>query len=792
MMLRAFIRSGISAAAVLALAMLPVTAQPVSIDPEPFRINLKLDDNTRSVIGAPPRANKSASFGLYFSGVWERVVSADAVDGKPGVYAALTERGTPLRISVETGQTVSKVTIEGPPDIERIGYGFVPSDDERFYSHATGSARLDRRGTALDSRRDSSVVPFALSSRGYGVYLPTEGDFRLDFGTSTDLFTFWAEGATVTFHFYTAPEPAEIIARFTESTGRMGLPPTAQYGVWKHRHNLDALDKIERDTRLLRAYDVASSAYVVDEAWATSSAQLTSTRDTGASTAMAVAELRDAGFNVMADVWPLVRSGTSAFEEAAARQLLVADSTGAPLMMPSPSRPQRDDSSTIDRDSARVALVDFTHPESESWWTNHVAQLARADVNGVILNEVALPDSGLYHGGEAESSLWRTWRQRYVHGTRKAFKDAGMKHPVIAGRAVDAGASRALSLVQSKGWTADFDSTTGLPAAVISAQSAGFAGVPLWTATPTTDSTTVHRSALARWIQFQAFTPSMHLDASYGVESWLADPEMASIIRRYSRLHSSLSTYLWHQYKTAKETGTPVMRPLMLEVPRSANRTDREDQYFLGPDVLVAPITDSTTARRVYLPPGEWMHLWSQDVYPGDMELDVKAPLDEIPVFVRRDRDALSSLLRPLYKRQRKGLASYLERLSLTEPAPPLSADVIQSQAPDSVDSTGEAEPDTTSTTSSSTSVSAPLDSQASVTDSVTAGSLPDVLKNAPTATAKAEVLRSFLVDLEEARLDIIYRKRQGLIAPVAAETLVERIVEIDRTTRLIISIIEA
>lgn len=804
------------AIATVTLATAPAAAQPVSVDPDPFRINLNLEDDTRSVIGAPPRANPNAAFGLYFSGVWERVVKAAPVEGTPNVYDALTERGTPLRISVDAKKTVSTVTIEGPPDIERIGYGFVPTDTERFFTYTDRSAKLDRRGAAVDSRRDSSAVPFALSSRGYGVYVPTDGDFALDFGTSTDLFTFWAKGASVTFHFYTTPKPADIVERFTAESGRVGLPPTAQYGVWKHRTDSAprgqiAGSQIAGDAEILRAYDVPTSTYVLDRERATSTARFTSASGGATARAAVVTDLKQSGVNVVVDLWPLVEPGTSAFEEAAARRLLVADSTGAPLMVPSP----RPDAASAAPESTTVAIVDFTHPDAASWWKDHVAQLARADVDGVVLNEIALPDSAWYHRETPGREIWHTWRQHYVQGTREAFTEAGVKHPVIAGRAVDDGASRSVSLVQTAGWTADFDSTTGLPAAVTAAQTGGLAGTPIWTAAPTRDAATAEaahadaahadartptgntrhrRAALARWLQFQAFTPSMHLGANAQTAAWLSDSEMASILRRYTRLHGALSTYLWNQYKSAKATGQPVVRPMMMEVPLD-ERAHRDDQYFLGPDLLVAPVTDTTTARTVALPPGEWMHLWTHEVYPGDRELEVQAPLNEIPVFVRHNRDALNNVFRPLYKRQRSGIASYLDRRSLTERAPsltPTSADDTAKAA--SEEGTREEAAGEESAGEESAGEGAASASDTNDTSRATSqiGALPDVLENAPAATAGAEDLRVFLQDLDEAHKDIVYRERQGMIAPVAARALAERIADLERTTRAILSIIDA
>lgn len=771
-------------------------AQPVSVDLDPFRLNLKLEDQSRQVLGAPPRSNESATFGLYFNGVWERVTSVSRVDGEQDVYSAITDRGTPLRIRVDHGERVSTVTIDGPPDIERIGYGFVPVERERFYTYAPQSRSLDVRGVRVDSRTDSSAVPFAMSSRGFGVSLPAGGDFQFDFATSAELFTFWADGASVTFRIYTDPNLNNIVERYTKESGRMGLPPTAQYGVWKHHGRIASVNDLLADASVLRAYDVGTSAYVLDQNWATHDAKITSASDSAPTAAVAVTELSAVGYNVMVNVWPVVKPGTSIYEEAQARQFLVRDSTGAPLMFAHGTHaPDRNESasettaesSTDDAardDAAQVALVDFTHPDAASWWTNQVAQLAPAEVDGAVLNEVALPDSAVYHEEAPGRTTWRTWRTAYVESSKQAFTDEGVKHPVVVGHVTDGTAARTLSLVQTAQWTADFDSVSGLPAAVIAAQQAGLSGTPLWTAAPTADVQTVQREPLARWVQFQAFTPSMQIGGPTGMESWLADPDLAPILRRYTRLHSNLSTYLYRQFQEATTSGRPVIRPMVTEV-RYGTRTEfPEDQYYVGGDMIVAPVMDTSSVRSAYLPPGEWMHFWTLEIFSGDREVQVPAPLDEIPVFVRHDRDALNHLYRPLYKREVSSLATFLQKRSLAEPAPTLAAR-------DTTPGDSSSQPDEAAERDSSRTGDASF-TPADVTEEVASFDLASLPEMAPDATAPAREFRIFLDDLNVAFAALEMKRKQGDIAPVAADSLHERLMDLDRTVRAILSIIEA
>jgi Glycosyl hydrolases family 31 len=58
--------------------------------------------------------------------------------------------------------------------------------------------------------------------------------------------------------------------------------------------------------------------------------------------------------------------------------------------------------------------------------------------------------------------------------------------------------------------------------------------------------------------------------------------------------------------------GHPLLRPLFFEFPGDPGSWLVEDQYLLGTDLLVAPLFENVSERRVYLPPGRW-HRFAED-----------------------------------------------------------------------------------------------------------------------------------------------------------------------------------
>jgi alpha-D-xyloside xylohydrolase len=101
------------------------------------------------------------------------------------------------------------------------------------------------------------------------------------------------------------------------------------------------------------------------------------------------------------------------------------------------------------------------------------------------------------------------------------------------------------------------------------------------------------------------------------------------------RLRYRLMPYIYTASVRAAESGVGVLRPLVLAAPHEPPTWAADLEYLFGPDLLVAPVTDPTGTRHVYLPSGSWVDYWSGEVFAGGRHISVTAPLDRIPLFVR-------------------------------------------------------------------------------------------------------------------------------------------------------------
>ena len=66
---------------------------------------------------------------------------------------------------------------------------------------------------------------------------------------------------------------------------------------------------------------------------------------------------------------------------------------------------------------------------------------------------------------------------------------------------------------------------------------------------------------------------------------------------------------------------------------------------MFGPDILVCPVLFADSrSRRVYLPEGEWVELDTGKIFSGGKVFEAAAPIESIPVYVKRHSAVLGQL----------------------------------------------------------------------------------------------------------------------------------------------------
>jgi len=156
-----------------------------------------------------------------------------------------------------------------------------------------------------------------------------------------------------------------------------------------------------------------------------------------------------------------------------------------------------------------------------------------------------------------------------------------------------------------------------------------------------------------RWLQYSVFLPIFR---SHGTDAareiWRFGDEgnvFYDTIAKFIRLRYQLMPYIYSLAAQVTLNGTPILRAVALDFPVDTKTHELTDQFLFGPALLVCPmttpvlyeknsqpITATKMSREVYLPAGaKWVDFWTEEFFDGGKMIDADAPLKKIPLFVR-------------------------------------------------------------------------------------------------------------------------------------------------------------
>ena len=141
----------------------------------------------------------------------------------------------------------------------------------------------------------------------------------------------------------------------------------------------------------------------------------------------------------------------------------------------------------------------------------------------------------------------------------------------------------------------------------------------------------------ARWFAAATFYPFMWSHGKGDHEPYSHGEAVESAARSFLNLRYRLIPYLYSLHEQAHRTGMPVFRPIHLQEPQDAAGFRIDDQFFVGDNILVAPLFNDEGDRKLYLPKGTWYDLFGeqQPVQGGGKIERESVPLNRVPAYVR-------------------------------------------------------------------------------------------------------------------------------------------------------------
>ncbi|MGI5960248.1 MAG: TIM-barrel domain-containing protein [Massiliimalia sp.] len=510
---------------------------------------------------------------------------------------------------------------------------------------------LNIKGADLElaHRNSQASVPFLLSSLGYGFLWNNPGVGRAVFGKNL---TSWQAYSTKGLDYWiTAGDtPAEIEEHYAAVTGTVPMMPDYAMGFWQCKLRYQTQEELLEVAREYKRRNLPISVIVIDFFhWPLQGEWKFDPTYWPDPDAM-IKELKEMGIELMVSIWPTVDYRSENFEEMKEKGYLIRTDRGFRLGMDF---------------MGNTIHYDATNPKAREYvWGKAKQNYYDKGIKIFWLDE-AEPEYSVYDFDNYRYYLGPNMQigNLYPVMYAKTFFDGmqkeGQENIINLLRCAWAGSQKYGALVWSGDIHSSFESMRNQFAAGLNM---GIAGIPWWT----TDIGGFHggcpddpkfQELLVRWFEYGAFCPVMRLHGDrepkqpqYGTtggacclsgannEVWSFGETAYEICKKYLNLRERMKPYITQCMKEAHEKGTPVIRPLFYQVPEDAKAWEVEDEYFFGPDVLVAPILyPGQVKREVYLPAGNvWVNGWTGEEFAGGQTITVDAPLDQIPVFTRQ------------------------------------------------------------------------------------------------------------------------------------------------------------
>ncbi|MDP4269695.1 MAG: glycoside hydrolase family 31 protein [Bacteroidota bacterium] len=143
-----------------------------------------------------------------------------------------------------------------------------------------------------------------------------------------------------------------------------------------------------------------------------------------------------------------------------------------------------------------------------------------------------------------------------------------------------------------------------------------------------------------RWMEVGVFSPFMRNHKEYFAnanEPWSYGEEAEQISKTYIGFRYRLLPYIYSCFYEAAQTGMPVARSLCLYYPFENKVFDKSYQYqfMFGNAMMVTPVTSQETAKKVWLPAGDWYDIFTDKKINGNNEILMETPIYKIPVFIK-------------------------------------------------------------------------------------------------------------------------------------------------------------
>ncbi|MFT0761909.1 alpha-xylosidase [Actinomyces sp. F1_1611] len=455
----------------------------------------------------------------------------------------------------------------------------------------------DDGGTATEHAYKN--VPFYFTNAGYGVFVDDPGLVSLEVGSEVNSrVQFSVEGQSLEYIVIYGPAPKEILAKYTALTGRPPQVPAWSYGLWlstsfttdyREETAISFIDQMEEKGLPL-------SVFHFDCYWMRPSHWCDFTWDPAKfpDPEQMLQRFHDRGIKVCVWINPYIGQRSHLFEEGRKRGYLLKRADGSVRQW--------------DHWQSGMAWVDFTNPEATAWWKEELKKLLRQGVDCFKTDfGERVPTDVVWADGSDPERMHNYYSYLYNQAAYEAIaEERGVEEAIVFARAATAGGQQF-----PVHWGGDSEPTfVSMAETLRGGLSLGMSGFGYWSHDMGGFEGTPRDDVFIRWFPFGMLSSHSRLHGSHSYRvPWNYGDTAVQVARRFIRLKNRLMPYIIHHARATTESGTPLMRHLILEYPEDRGSLHVDTEYLFGPDLLVAPVFNSEGEVDVYLPTDGWTDL---------------------------------------------------------------------------------------------------------------------------------------------------------------------------------------
>ncbi len=526
------------------------------------------------------------------------------------------------------------------------------NESDHFYGFGEKTGFLDKKGEKMvmwnsdvyaphnpetDSLYES--IPYFMTlreGRAHGVFFDNTFKSAFDLRSNENAYSFMAEGGQLDYYVMAGPSPKEVLEQYTYLTGKAPIPPKWAIGYHQSRYSYETEEEVRTLVHYFKEKEIPLDVVYLDIHYMDGYRVFTFDPERFPNPKQLIEDLRNDGIRIVPIVDPGVKEDVEykAYQEGINGDYFCKYIEGEIYYG--------------DVWPGNSAFPDFTDERVREWWGDNHRFYTDLGIEGIwndmnepaVFNETKTMDLKVLHKNDGDPKTHRELHNLYglrmgestYEGLKKQLSG---KRPFLLTRAGYSGVQRYAAV-----WTGDNRSFwEHLQMSLPMVMNLGMSGIPFSGPDVGGFAHDSNGELLARWTQVGAFTPYFRNHSALGFarqEPWSFGEKYEAIVKKYIDLRYQWLPFLYTLFAEAHHTGTPIVRPLLLHYPQDEKTYQISDQFMIGDNVIIAPIMKpGGTHRAVYLPEGQWVDYWTNEVLEGSKYHLIEAPLDVLPMYIK-------------------------------------------------------------------------------------------------------------------------------------------------------------